>query len=349
MIENLKSTLKLLTEELSKNKLNESIIIINNNFELEIENENSVSAFISFKEEEAPINYEDKLLEKIADYNPLILTAYHLLSSLNKSSFINLLQTFNIRKNVNVIRMMSDNDVNKFTNGANKLIVTASKGNLCIKQGDWNQTTASKTNTVASDKKIYKDVNAEKSIRLLFDIEVPESILYQLNLNSKKQAPMIATLTGFEPYNLMDLSNDEYIKQKTEADAKAIIYAERYAEHIKLLSNKSPYQAANSFLLLQSELNLSIQKCIRNILLQGNILSVDNLIHYSFENLAEAARELFTKYHAYDTTEEEKIKITRYIALYFAVVEEAQNNVENYIESLNKKFGVKTEETLVNV
>ena len=190
------------------------------------------------------------------------------------------------------------------------------------------------------DRKIYKDTNSEKHIKLVFDYQVPNTILRELNLNSKKQVPMITTLQGFEPYNLMDLSNDEYIKQKTESDAKAIIYSERYKDHINLLINKSPYQAANAFLLLQSNINMKIQECIRDILAQGNILTVDSLIHYSFENIAEATRELFTKYHAFNTTEEEKLKITRFIALYFAVVEEADNNVDNYVKSLNEKYGI---------
>lgn len=311
------------------------VIIVNNNNIFTILNEKSLK---ELKQENGLIKNEnssfiDRLRDKIKDYNELVLTAYDLLNQQNKSSLVSILQYCCITKDIEVTKITSAEQENKkyFT-------ITVSKGNLVLCQGDWSQSTGTKANCIAPDKKIYKDIKSEKHIKLKFNIEVPNSILRELNLNSKKQVPMITTLQGFEPYNLIDMSNDEYIKQKVESDAKAIIYSERYKDHIKLLSNLSPYQAANAFLLLQSDINMSIQKCIHDILAQGNVLTVDSLIHYSFENIAEATRELFTKYHAFNTTDEEKLKITRLIALYFAVVEEAQNNVDEYIESMKKKY-----------
>ena len=328
-------------EKFIKNVYSEDFIFsinLNGNF-VKLENEKLIKEQ-EISEKINDSNVYDKLRKKIEDYNELVLRAYDLLSQANKPSLISVLQYCCINKDIKVTKILSEEELKNYNNQGKNFTITVSKGNLMLEQEDWSQSTCSKSNTVASDRKIYKDTNSEKHIKLVFDYQVPNTILRELNLNSKKQVPMITTLQGFEPYNLMDLSNDEYIKQKTESDAKAIIYSERYKDHINLLINKSPYQAANAFLLLQSNINMKIQECIRDILAQGNILTVDSLIHYSFENIAEATRELFTKYHAFNTTEEEKLKITRFIALYFAVVEEADNNVDNYVKSLNEKYGI---------
>lgn len=284
-------------------------------------------------------NFSDVFYKKIADYNELVLKAYSLLSQVNKSSFVSALQYCGIKKDIEVNKISSEEELEEAIKSKH-FIVTVSKGNLMLQQGDWSQTTGSKNNNIATDKKIFKDKESEKHIKLVFNIEVSYSILRELNLNSKKQVPMISTLCGFEPYNLIDMSNDEYIKQKAESDVKAIIFSEKYEEHIKFLTNISPYQAANTFLVLQTELNMSIQKCIKEILSQGHVLTVDSLIHYNYESFAEAVRELLTKYHAFETTEEEKIKIKRFIALYFAVIEEDQIKVENYIISMKNKYGI---------
>ena len=259
------------------------------------------------------IDEEDSQIYKIKDYNPLILQAYSLLNQQSKSSLIFALKYCGISPNVEVIRVMSKEQYES-------------------------------TGAVASDKKIYKDKNADVHIKLILNTNVSFTILKQLNLNSKKQIPEVSTLCGFEPFNLFDLSNNEYIKQKIESDAKSILYAEKYKKHIELLSRMSPYQAANSFLALEANINYEIQKCIHNILIQGNVLTVDSLIKVTFEPIVEATRILFTKYHADDTTEEEKIRICRFIALYFAYVEEKQDNIEKYIKSLYNKYKINLEE-----
>ena len=290
------------------------------------------------------LTLEDKNLERIKKYDPLLLKAYELLLPQYKLTLISVLESFEIPENVRIMRLLGSENPEETEN---KFIIIVSKGQLYLQQGNWLQMTESKSVSLVSDKKIFKDKDAIKHIKLCLDIEIPSNILKQVTLNSKKQIPIIENLTGFEPYNLMDMSDAEYKKQRREADVKAMIYADRYKDHIKLLSNISPYQAGNSFLLLQADLNLMIQKCIHNLLCKGYNVTTDLIINCSFETLAEATKNLFIKYHAIDTTEIERVKIRRFIALYFAVVEETQNKFENYIESLYEKYNL--EEQFVNI
>lgn len=327
--------------ELNKNKEN-IIFCINESLDYKLViHEGQITKRVN--ERFKKLYFGDKQISKLKDYDAAIIKAYELLNEPYKISLFSILDYCKITKDVKVYRILSEEDFNKYSNNGKNFMMVVSRGNLYLKQGSWSQTTETRISTIASDKKIYKDVTATKHIKLIFDLQVPIPILRQLNLNSKKQTPVLETLTGYEPYNLMDLSNEEYIKQRSESDAKALHYAKIYAEHIKLLSNMSPYKAANSFILLQTEINLSIQKCIQRILAQGNVINIDSLLYYSFETIADATRELFIKYHAFDTKPEEKIKITRFIALYFAVVEETQNNVENYIKSLEEKYHLNEE------
>ena len=304
------------------------------------ENEDDTEENYNVVKDKIKIDEEDSQIYKIKDYNPLILQAYSLLNQQSKSSLIFALKYCGISSNVEVVRVMSKEQYEDLIKQGKIFTVIASKGNLLLQQEEWSQSTG----IIASDKKIYKDKNADVHIKLILNTNVSFTILKQLNLNSKKQIPEVSTLCGFEPFNLFDLSNNEYIKQKIESDAKSILYAEKYKKHIELLSRMSPYQAANSFLALEANINYEIQKCIHNILIQGNVLTVDSLIKVTFEPIVEATRILFTKYHADDTTEEEKIRICRFIALYFAYVEEKQDNIEKYIKSLYNKYKINLEE-----
>ena len=330
-----KAELELRNLLLEKLDSKESNVIYINNDKFKI-NPNPVKKYKHLGD----LSFEEKSIEKLKKYDPLLLKAYKLLLPQNRISFISLLEVCNIPEDVKVIRVLSDEDIEESMELSRKLILTVSKGQLYAKQENWMQTTELKMNIKLSDKKVFKDKDAIKHIRIVLDIEVPPTVLRQIVLNAKKQVPIIETLTGFEPYNLLDMTNEEYTKQRNEANVKSIIYAERYEEHIKLLSNLSPYQAGNAFLLLQADLNLMVQKAIHLVLSKGHKITPDLLIHYSFDTLADATKDLFIKYHAPETTDKDRIKIKRFIALYFAVVEEAQNNVENYIESLCEKYNI---------
>lgn len=285
---------------------------------------------------------EAMLRAKLDNYDMFLQKAFDLLKPANRASLVHAIAHCGITPDVKISRIESDADWETFTMMGRKLYMIISKGNLFIAQDSWNQNTG----PIAGDSVIYKDTEMQNHIMLAFDISIQHSVLRILYLNARKQTPVLTTLYGYEPFNILDISEEEYQKQKAYSDATAIVYQERYADHIQFLINKSPYQAANAILILQANINLAIQQCIQKILSQGNVLTVDSIIHYSFEPLADATRELLTKYHAQDTTEDEQLKIKKYLALYFSVIEETKNKTMAYIDSMNAKYGIEKEQPI---
>lgn len=287
---------------------------------------------------EQVVDKEQEILEeKIKQYDPLIQRGFQLLKDVNRHSLIHVLEYCGIPKDVKVSVAHDMAEWSSLTNKNTKFWLVMSKGNLKAVQGAWHQLTG----PLASNTKIFKDADTmEQNVLLVLDYIVPLSILRTLHLNAKKVQPLIQTLYGYEPYNILDMSSEDYAREKLLADAQAIEYSEKYKEHINFLLSKSPYEAANCILALQGRLNLKVQSTIQEVLLRGNTLTMDNLIVHSFEPMAEATRELLVKYNAEGTTDEDKAKIRRYFALYFAKIEEVNTKTNTYIESLKTKYGL---------
>lgn len=286
-----------------------------------------------------------ELQKEISKYHEVVQQAYRVLNDTNRSSLLYALAHCGIRPDTPAERIMDNREWETFTSNGRYLYFIASKGNLFMAQEAWSQSTGS----IASDGVVFKDTEGKSHVMFTFKQKVPHAVLRMLYLNAKKQTPVLTTLYGYEPYNLQDMSKEEFQKQKALADATAATYLERYKDHIELLINKSPYQAANAFLNLQANINLEIQQCIHELLQRGHKLTIDSLVHYSFEPIANATRELLTKYHAEGTTEEDKHKIKRYLALYFETIESTKVKAAKYIESLRKAHTSEEEEAALGI
>lgn len=275
------------------------------------------------------------LQRKINQYDPLIQKAFELLLDINKHSLMRVLEYCNISKDTKPIVIKDMPTWFESTNSGEKMWITVSKGNLRVGQKSWFQLTG----PISSNNRIFKDANTfNHSIMLALGVSVPLSVLRTLHLNVKKVQPIIHSLYGYEPYNLLDMSKEEYQKEKLLTDIKAIEYSEKYKQHIDFLVNKSPYQAANCILALQGRINLKIQSTIQDVLANGNPLTMDSVVIHSFEPLAEATRELIARYHVENATDDDRLKIKKFLALYFARIEEVNTKTNDYVQSMRTKY-----------
>lgn len=274
---------------------------------------------------------------KIAQYNALIQKAYDLLHDENKQTLLHVLEHCGIPKNVEVIQMYTGMDFKSLTDDNKYMVLYVSKGQLKVCQGIWTQ----QTGNIASQTRIFKDINAEQHICLILKTVVPKDILRTLYINQKKIIPILSTLYGFEPYNILDMPIDQLASNKVTSTAMAIMYQEKYAKEIDFILHLPPYRAAQAFLILSRKININIQTALHTVLSHGVKLNASNIVIYSFDPIAEATKDLTIKYQADETTPEEKDKIAKYIALYLAEIEKASTASKAYIESLYNTINIK--------